>query len=245
MPGLDRVGSGGIVARTSSRSMRGDAGGVAALVRVHVAPRGAPAPRGRLAGGARCSGGSSRERRARPLQRAVGRRDARLERSAVSLADQPSTSRRIRAARWRAAAAGSRRGTQLDRLAGDEHRVRRLVARGDALEQRVGEGCSHGTSRLRPQTPPGATRRRLRASSVQAGVRGDAVEPRAERGAARAGSSACARRAGTSPAPRPGRRRASRASGSSAPAARAGAARRGRRRRFRLSCPYDQRCPTN
>ena len=230
----NQSGSGGIDDAHVLAQQRGHGGGVAALVRVHVAPqelallrRGLARRRPREAPGRR-----SLERRARPLQRAVGRGDARLEQRRRSRAPT-SRARRAGSARpaGAAAAAGSPPGTPA--RSSRARRARRPAGSslgGDALEQPVGVGLQprhlgaarRGAAGSAPRAAAGAAA----LERVEAGVRGDAVEPGAERRARRAKRRALAPGAQERLLhQRPRRRRTSRACGSSAPAARAGGAR--------------------
>ena len=223
-------------ARVLARASRPAPSHVAALVRLDVAPQQRPLGRRRRrllaahVGAAR--GQVLLQRRARALQRAVDRRDARLEQR------RPSPSPTSRARRAGSAPRAARRQVldrdqegELDRLLRDDARRPAASWLGDAssssasgirLQPRDLDGCADRRRRHLRRHARGALER------VQAGVGRDPVQPRAERRARPARLARCARRAGTSPAPGPRSPRTSRASGSSAPAARAGGARRAR-----------------
>ena len=128
-----------------------------------------------------------------------------------------------------AAAPAARRGTQA--RSSPARRRRRPAARRSApisSSKRSGYGWSHGTS---AKECIAVSRARSAPEQVEADVRRDPVEPRAEQRAAVEARRGCATPAGTSPARRPRPRRTRRASGSSGRAARAGAARSAPRRR--------------
>ena len=149
--------------------------------------------------------------------------------SATSVAFQRSTSQRISTARWRGG-----------RCCSAATNARRIVSRATATSAgspsaarrgRPGSARSRSTSgSVLPIGPIGLPRgpeiHRPGAAlppvqHVEADVRRDAVEPRAQRRAALEAVEARARRGGTSPARRPRPRTASRASGSSRRSARA------------------------
>ena len=156
--------------------------------------------------------------------------------SATSLAEKPSTSRRISTARWVAGRCWTRGDErQLDALAPLVAGLRRGEAVLDAERARPGRARPRPTRRAARPAPSLRVGRRAVVERqhalgpprdlVQAGVRRDRVEPRAQRAAALEARRGRATRAARPPAARPRRRGPSRASGSSGRAARRGRAR--------------------
>ena len=165
----------------------------------------------------------SLERGARPLQRAVDRRDARVEQLG-DLGWPSSAGPRRGSARRAGGRQVLERGheREADRLA----RLRDLggIALGadelvgDRLDPgRLGQRVQVRLDRARCAGPRsiGRARRSRPLEHVEADVGGDPVQPRAQRGAALEAVERRARRAATSPARRPRPRTASRACGSS------------------------------
>ena len=156
-----------------------------------------------------------RQRRAGPLERAVHRRDRRLEQlgdlggpPVEHLAEDQhgALSRRQHAAARRRTRVGSSRASTVTSAGSGIGSIQ--VASGRCSGSRPpaparGRGPSAGARR-----PPGA-------QHVEADVRRDPVEPRAQRRPRPRSARRCARRGRTCPARRPRRRTASRASGSS------------------------------
>ena len=150
-------------------SARPAAVGVAALVGVDEAREQRALVRARLRRGpsARRVRQLRAQRRARALQRAVGGGDAECRAaSAVSAADQPEhVAQRSATARWRGGSSwidGEER--ELDRLAGDDDRVRLLVAAARP-RRAAGPGTAAATAPRRPCS--GAPARGARSASRQ------------------------------------------------------------------------------
>ena len=157
-----------------------------------------------------------------PLQRAVGRRDARVE-ERRGLGGRPAEhvaeDQRGPLAGRQHLQGGQER--QLDRLALDDDGVGLVVGRRDLVEQPVGVGLQPRHLGERPEVGDAA---RPAPDHVEADVGGDAVEPGPEHRVAVEACRGPATPAGTSPAPRPRPRRTTPACGSSGRAARAGGA---------------------
>ena len=170
-----------------------------------------------------------RQRRAGPLQRAVDRRDRRLEQLGDLVACQRSTSRRISTARWR----GGRCWSAATKASRIDSRATATSAGSPSVgdDAVVGDGLDPGRSRERRRRAArrrcaaglrsiGSARRWRLVEHVEADVGRDPVQPRAERRRGPRSGRARARPAPASPGPRPRPRRRSPASGSSSRSAR-------------------------